>query len=67
MNILSILALLGGVALFLFGMHVMSGGLERISGDKLEGRLKKLTSNKFASISMGAGITVAMQIGRAHV
>ena len=61
MDILSILALLGGVALFLFGMHVMSGGLERISGDRLEGKLKKLTSNKFASISLGAGITVAMQ------
>ena len=61
MDILSILALLGGVALFLFGMHVMSGGLEKISGDRLEARLKKLTSNKLASISLGAGITVAMQ------
>ncbi|MBQ3274027.1 MAG: Na/Pi cotransporter family protein [Christensenellaceae bacterium] len=61
MDVLSILALIGGVAVFLFGMHIMSSGLEKVSGNKLENRLKKLTSNKFKSLAMGAGITVAMQ------
>jgi len=61
LDIFSILALIGGVALFLFGMNIMSSGLERASGSKLERGLKKLTSNKAKSLAVGAGITVAMQ------
>ena len=41
MDIFSFLTLIGGVAFFLFGMHIMSSGLERVSGNKLEKQLKK--------------------------
>jgi phosphate:Na+ symporter len=65
MNIQSILfpvfTLLGGLAFFLYGMNAMSGGLEKLAGGKMETTLKKMTSNKFASMGLGAGITIAMQ------
>ncbi len=53
--------LCGGLAFFLYGMNVMSSGLEKMSGGKLEGMLRKSTSNKLKSVSLGAGITVAIQ------
>ncbi|MBR6548462.1 MAG: Na/Pi cotransporter family protein [Clostridia bacterium] len=53
--------LCGGLAFFLYGMNVMSSGLEKMSGGKLEGMLRKSTSNKLKSISLGAGITIAIQ------
>ncbi len=56
-----ILPLIGGLAFFLYGMTVMSNGLEKIAGGKLEHALKKMTSNAFVSIALGAGITVAIQ------
>lgn len=61
MDIFSVIALLGGLAFFLYGMHVMSGGLEKISGGKLESILRQMTSNPFKSLLLGAGITVAIQ------
>ncbi|MBO6161631.1 MAG: Na/Pi cotransporter family protein [Eubacterium sp.] len=61
MNIFSIFTLCGGLAFFLFGMHVMSQSLEKIAGGKLEGTLKKMTSNPFKSLALGAGITIAVQ------
>lgn len=60
-NIFSIITLFGGLAFFLFGMNVMSGGLEKMAGGKLESSLKKMTSNPFKSILLGAGITIAIQ------
>lgn len=60
-NIFSIITLFGGLAFFLFGMNVMSGGLEKMAGGKLESSLKKMTSNSFKSILLGAGITIAIQ------
>ncbi len=59
--IFNIITLLGGLAFFLFGMDRMSSGLEKMAGGKLEGMLKKMTSNPFKSIILGAGITVAIQ------
>ena len=56
-----VLPLLGGLAFFLFGMNVMSSGLERMAGGKLEHTLKRLTSNKIKSFLLGLGITVAVQ------
>lgn len=56
-----IFTLLGGLAFFLYGMNVMSGSLEKIAGGKMETTLKKMTSNKIASMGLGAGITIAMQ------
>lgn len=61
MDIFSLFTLCGGLAFFLFGMHVMSQSLEKIAGGKLESTLKKMTSNPFKSLALGAGITIAVQ------
>lgn len=50
-----------GLAFFLFGMQTMSHNLERMAGGKLEGTLKKMTSNAMVSCGLGAIITIAMQ------
>ena len=61
MDIFSVITLFGGLAFFLYGMHVMSTGLEKMMGGKLEKILKKMTSNPFKSLALGAGITIAIQ------
>ena len=61
MGIIQIITLIGGVAFFLYGMTVMSNGLEKMSGGRLEATIKKMTSNVFKSLALGAGITIAMQ------
>lgn len=61
MGIIEIITLIGGVAFFLYGMNIMSNGLEKMSGGKLESTLKKMTSNPFKSLALGAGITIAIQ------
>lgn len=61
MDIFSVFTLCGGLAFFLFGMHIMSSSLEKIAGGKLELTLKRLTSNPFKSLLLGAGITIAIQ------
>lgn len=61
MDIFSVFTLLGGLAFFLYGMNVMSTGLEKLAGGKLEVVLKKMTSNKFKSLLLGMGITIAIQ------
>lgn len=61
MNIFSIFTLCGGLAFFLYGMQVMSGGLEKVAGGKLEKLLREMTSNPLKSLALGAGITIAVQ------
>ncbi len=61
MGIGNILSLLGGLALFLYGMHMMSEGLEATAGDRLKGILEKLTSNLFMAVFIGAVITALVQ------
>lgn len=61
MDIFSIFTLLGGLAFFLYGMHVLSTGLEKMVGGKLEHVLQKMTSNPFKALLLGMGITVAIQ------
>ena len=61
MDIFSIFTLFGGLAFFLYGMNVMSSGLEKIAGGKLEKTLRAMTSNPFKSLVLGAGITIAIQ------
>lgn len=56
-----VFTLLGGLAFFLYGMNVMSSGLEKLAGGKLEKTLKRMTSNKVKSMGLGAGITIAIQ------
>ena len=61
MDIMSIISMLGGLALFLFGMHQLSAGLEKMAGGKMESVLKKVTSKKFLALILGAGVTAAIQ------
>ena len=61
MDIFSIFTLCGGLAFFLYGMQVMSGGLENVAGGKLEKLLREMTSNPVKSLALGAGITIAIQ------
>lgn len=61
MDIFSFISLFGGLALFLYGMTVMSQGLEKLAGGKLEEILKKLTSNPVKSMLLGTGITAVIQ------
>ncbi len=56
-----IIPLLLGLTFFLFGMNVLSGGLETMAGGKLEQTMNKVTSNDFSGFFLGAGITVAIQ------
>ena len=60
-SIFNIFTLLGGLAFFLYGMNVMSTGLEKLTGGKLEVALKKMTENKLKAILLGMGVTVAIQ------
>lgn len=53
--------LLGGLALFLYGMHMMSEGLEQAAGNRLQSVLEKLTRNPFTAILAGAVITAVIQ------
>lgn len=61
MDIFSVFTLCGGLAFFLYGMSVMSDSLEKMAGGRLERTLKRMTSNPFKSLLLGAGITVAIQ------
>ena len=61
MDIFSIFTLCGGLAFFLYGMIVMSQGLEKIAGGRMEKMLEKITSNPFKALVLGAGITMAVQ------
>lgn len=61
MSSTNILGLLGGLALFLYGMQMMSNGLESVAGNKMKDILEKLTSNRFLGIIVGALITAVIQ------
>lgn len=56
-----ILGLLGGLGLFLYGMNVMSTGLQKAAGDKLKSIISMLTSNRFMGVLVGAGVTAIVQ------
>lgn len=61
MDFFSILTMLGGLALFLYGMQVMGDGLAKISGGKLEKILENLTSSKLKAVLLGLGVTAVIQ------
>lgn len=61
MDFFGLLSLVGGLALFLYGMHVMGGGLERLSGGRLERLLERLTSSTWKAVLLGAGVTAVIQ------
>ena len=61
MDLMIFVGLLGGLALFLYGMQMMSDGLEEAAGDRMEKILEKLTSNRFIGVAVGALITAVIQ------
>ena len=61
MGISEILSLCGGLALFLYGMHMMSAGLEAAVGDRMKQMLEKLTSNTIMGVVIGTVITALIQ------
>jgi len=61
MDIFGLLTMVGGLALFLYGMEVLGDGLKKASGGKLEIILEKLTSNKLLAVLLGAGVTAIIQ------
>jgi len=61
MNIFSILNLMGGLSLFLFGMSQMGLALERRAGNKLKKVLEKLTTNRITGLATGLGVTAVIQ------
>ena len=61
MGITDVLSLFGGLALFLYGMQMMSNGLETAAGNKMKAILEKLTSNRVKGVLVGAGITAVIQ------
>lgn len=56
-----VISLLGGLALFLYGMNILGSGLEKISGGRMEKTLEKLTGNIITSVLLGAVVTAAVQ------
>ena len=61
MGLSNILALLSGVALFLFGMSLMGDGLKRVAGNKLEIILYRLSGTTFKGVLLGTGVTAVIQ------
>lgn len=61
MSVSGLLSLLGGLALFLYGMQMMSSGLEAGAGSKMKLILERLTANRFLGVLVGAGITAVIQ------
>ena len=61
MSVSGLLSLLGGLALFLYGMQMMSSGLEAAAGSKMKLILERLTANRFLGVLVGAGITAVIQ------
>ena len=61
MDFFGILALIGGLALFLFGMDTLGKGLEKLSGGRLERLLEKLTSNRLKAVALGTFVTAIIQ------
>lgn len=61
MDLMGFLSLIGGLALFLYGMEVLGDGLKKTSGGKLEMILEKLTSNKYMAVLLGAVVTAVIQ------
>ena len=61
MDFFDLLTMVGGLALFLYGMDVMGDGLAKTSGGKLEQLLEKLTSTPIKAVLLGAGVTAVIQ------
>ena len=61
MDVFDLLNMVGGLALFLYGMSIMGNGLSKMAGGRLEGVLEKLTARKLFAVLLGAGVTAVIQ------
>ena len=61
MKLTDLIGLLGGLGLFLYGMQMMSNGLEAAAGNRMKKILEKLTANRFLGVVVGAVITAVIQ------
>lgn len=61
MSVFNILSLVGGLAMFLFGMNYMGTSLEKLGGGKFESVLEKMTDNRIKGVLLGAGVTAIIQ------
>ena len=61
MSISQVIALLGGIALFLFGMSLMGDGLKKVAGSRLELVLYRLSNTTLKAVALGAGVTAVIQ------
>ncbi|WP_028242089.1 Na/Pi cotransporter family protein [Pseudobutyrivibrio ruminis] len=61
MDFFSFLNMVGGLSLFLYGMHIMGDGLSKMAGGKLESILEKLTTKRIFAVLLGAGVTAVIQ------
>ncbi len=61
MDLFDFITLIGGLAFFLYGMNVMSQGLERLAGGKLESILRSMTASPLKALLLGAGVTAVIQ------
>ena len=61
MNLSNYIYVIGGLAFFLFGMNILSSGLKKVAGDRLESVLRKMTDHPMKGLLFGAIITIAMQ------
>lgn len=61
MTFFDVLEMIGGLALFLYGMNVLGDGLKKVSGGKMEKILEKLTDNPVKAVLVGAGVTAIIQ------
>jgi len=60
MDFFDILTMIGGLALFLYGMQVLGDGLSKASGGRMEQILEKLTSNRLKAVLFGAAVTAVI-------
>ena len=67
MRMEDILMLLGGLALFLYGMQMMSNGLETAAGNKMKSILEKLTSNRIKGVVVGSNLAEARSLAGEHI
>lgn len=67
MTLESILMMLGGIGLFLYGMKLMGNSLERCAGSRMEQILERLTNNKAKGVGLGAGVTAIIQSSSATI
>lgn len=61
MDLLSIFTMIGGLALFLYGMHILGEGLAKVSGGRMEAILSKMTDSPLKGVLLGAGATAIIQ------